>query len=185
MHSGINSASAWGTWKTSRFIYTNDGPQLCRPPSPQTMDVMPSDNGRSATVLDDYNQCMFVRYFTMHRRRLWVPKIIKAGAGPHNLGSRDRDNEGSPPGRQRDSDSNSDRGSSALDSGGENCSSASNIDSGSGSLIHNPTIVRYLLPFAPTPAHLAVPSQRDRDDFDVVADYIFQVSGKQQCQTRL
>ena len=156
---GSAPASPWGTWKSSRFIYTNHGPQLCRPPSSTpTTNTTSSDDGHPETVPDDYNQCTFVRYFTMRYRRLWVPKIIKAGAGPHDLGSGDRENEGSPPGIEDNSDSSSDRVSSLLSCDGDDGGLASSVDSGSDIVVHNPTIVCYLSCLLPILVCLTRPS---------------------------
>jgi hypothetical protein len=37
-----------------------------------------------SAVPDGSNQCVFIRYYTL-RRRMFVPMVIKAGAGPHQL----------------------------------------------------------------------------------------------------
>lgn len=139
--SAPDPALVWGTWKTSKFVYTNHGPQLCSPPSSQTADLTPSDTGNAA---DEYNQCVFVRYFTMRSRRLWVPKL-KAAAGPHDLGSGDRNSQGSLQGPRYDSDeSGSEIASSLLESGGEDSGSATSADSGSDIVVHVPSDVRHL-----------------------------------------
>lgn len=57
----------------------------------------------------EYNQCVFVRYYTRRMKALVFPTVIKAGAGPHDLGSGGRDDEGLPEVViQYDSDSGSD-----------------------------------------------------------------------------
>jgi hypothetical protein len=88
--------SVWGTWRTTGSVYKNCGPDLSRPPSPtQTVDPTSSGTGHAETVPDEYNQCVFIRYYTV-RKRLGIPRVIKAAAGPHDLGPGGRDNEESP-----------------------------------------------------------------------------------------
>lgn len=80
------SASIWGTWRTSGLAHTNYGPQQCAPPSfAQASDrsLQPSTAG---PISDDYNQCVFVRYYTMRTRLGLFPRVMKGGAGPHDLG---------------------------------------------------------------------------------------------------
>ena len=152
--SGVASASAWGTWKTSKPIHENRGPQLCCPPSTQTTDLTSSNDNHTETDSDQYNQCVFVRYFSMITRKLRVPKVIKAAAGPHDLGTGGHDGEGSPLQAQDDSGSGSDVSSSSL--GGDwdsSMGSVTSVDSESDNdtVIHNPTAVGYLSfpPFRP------------------------------------
>ena len=135
---------AWGTWQVAGMAYTNCGPQPCRPPT-QSTDLTSSDTSHPETVPDEYNQCVFVRYYTM-RRRLGIPRVIKAAAGPHDLGPGGRDNEESPLEVQCDSDSSSDVVSSPFyDCEDDDRSSMSSIDSESDIVIHNTTPVRSLL----------------------------------------
>ena len=83
------SASIWGTWRTKGLAHTNYGPQQCvPPPSGQAIDS-PSQSTRVGTVSDDYNQCVFVRYYTMRKRMGLYPTVMRAAAGPHDLGSGD------------------------------------------------------------------------------------------------
>ena len=50
-------ASAWGAWQTTGGVYTNCGPQPCRPPSPtQATDSAFSGNGHPESVSTEYNQ---------------------------------------------------------------------------------------------------------------------------------
>ena len=46
-------------------------------------------------IPDECDQCVFIRYYTI-RRRVFIPIVIKAGAGPHQLPkeSPGRDNTG-------------------------------------------------------------------------------------------
>ena len=81
------SASAWGTWNTQGLVHTNCGPQLCSPPSSlDSLDLSPSDAIQVDVTPNEYNQCVFIRYYTVRRRALMFPRVIKAAAGPHDLG---------------------------------------------------------------------------------------------------
>ena len=82
------SASAWGTWNTQGLVHTNCGPQLCSTPSsPDALDLSPPDSNQVDVTPNEYNQCVFIRYYTMRKRALMFPKVIRAAAGPHDLGS--------------------------------------------------------------------------------------------------
>jgi hypothetical protein len=134
--------SPWGTWRKPGVVYANCGPQLCRPPPPaQMVDSASSSNGHTETVSDEYNQCVFIRYYTV-RKRLGIPRVIKAAAGPHDLGSGDRDDGESPLDVQCNSDSGSDAVSSLFDDDGdEDKSSDTSIESESDIVVHNTTPV--------------------------------------------
>ena len=144
---GDPSASAWGTWHTTGFIHTNCGPQLRFSfSSTQNMGSTASGNNSTEPVSDEYNQCVFIRYYTM-RKRLGIPKVIKAGAGPHDLGPGGREDEESPEVEsQSASDSGLDIASSLCDDdGGSDRSSVTSIESESDVVIHTTPAVRYLL----------------------------------------
>ena len=129
--------SVWGTWRTSGSVHTNCGPYLSHPPSTS------SGTGLAEAAPDEDNQCVFVRHYTV-RKRLGIPKVIKAAAGPHDLGPGARDNEGRPMIfiKECDSDSNSDDVSSLFDDGdyGDR-SSVTSTESESDLVIHNTTPV--------------------------------------------
>ena len=134
---GSASASAWGIWRTEGLVHTNCGPQLCCPPSStQTTDPAPSGDGDTETVPDEYNQCVFVRYYTMRKRALVFPTVIRAAAGPHDLGPGDRNNEEL---LEVETQSDSDMGSDTF------CVPATSINSESDAIIHNTASVRSLL----------------------------------------
>jgi len=76
--SAPGAGSHWGTWRTTGLVHTNCGPQPRHPPSPaQTVDLTPSGTGHTETFSDEYNQCVFVRYYTVHKR-LGIPRLVKA-----------------------------------------------------------------------------------------------------------
>ena len=144
--SGTASASGWGTWKTTRPIYENHGPQLCHPLSTQSTSLASPSDRHAETPSDEYNQCVFIRYFRMPARKLWVSKM-EAAAGPHNISTGGQDGEGSPLQAQYDSGSGSEISSSPFDGGRDSdMGSVTSIDSESDIVTHNPTTVRYLPP---------------------------------------
>ena len=138
------SASVWGTWRTEGLVHTNCGPQLCCPPSLiQAADLTPSGNSDTGIVPDEYNQCVFVRYYTMRKRALMFPTVIRAAAGPHDLGPGGRDDEELTAEVQSDSDSGSDTSSSLLDDDeDDDMSSVTSVDSESDIVVHNTISVR-------------------------------------------
>ena len=127
----------WGTWRTSGSVHTNCGPYLPHPPSTS------SGAGSVEAAPDEDNQCVFVRYYTV-RKRLGIPRVIKAAAGPHDLGPGARDNESNPFLNECDSDSNSDSASNLFDDGdyGDR-SSVTSTESESDLVIHNTIPVRF------------------------------------------
>ena len=170
------SASAWGIWRTEGLVHTNCGPQLCCPPSPsQTANLISSGSSHTETILDGYNQCVFVRYYTMRKRPLLVPRVIKAGAGPHYLDPGGRDGGRLPLEAQASLESNSNAESSLPDDdGNDDRSSITDIDS-PDEVTHNTTAVLSCHTF-PLPLILTDHSQSEMDDFDAIADYVFRVS---------
>ena len=84
------SASLWGRWRTRYTPHTNYGPQECTPPE-QVMDIPPLQPTEGGTTSGSFNQCVFIRYYTMRSRGPLrpFPKVIRAGAGPHDLGPGD------------------------------------------------------------------------------------------------
>ena len=141
--SAAGVGSVWGTWRATGSVHTNCGPHLCYSPSPtQTTDPMSSGNTDTEAVSGEDNQCVFVRYYTV-RKRLGIPRVIKAAAGPRDLGSGGRDNGESLPEIQWDSDPGSDFASSLFDGVDDDSSSATSIDSESDIVTHNTTSVCY------------------------------------------
>ena len=110
----VASTSVWGTWHTAGFVFTNCGSQLGCPPSPtQTVDSTSSGDDNTEPGSDWFDQCVFVRYYTV-RKRLGIPRIIKAGAGPHDPGTGSCEDGESPKAEAR-SPSDQDQGPSTLD----------------------------------------------------------------------
>ena len=108
---GSAFGSVWGTWRTEGVVHTNCGPQTCKTPSPLgTLDQISVSTAQTDTTPNHFNQCVFIRYYTMRKRALRFPKLIKAGAGPHDLGSGNNSDELLPE-LTVQSSSNSDTGS--------------------------------------------------------------------------
>ncbi|KAF8521310.1 hypothetical protein JB92DRAFT_1817718 [Gautieria morchelliformis] len=83
---GVGSATtaAWGTWDSSISVSRNFGPQPRDPPGDLqllTYNTHPMDS------FPKYNQCVFLRGYRIKRRARIVPRVIRAAAGPHDLGS--------------------------------------------------------------------------------------------------
>jgi hypothetical protein len=74
------SVSAFFQVESSGSPHTKRGPQQCTPP------VTSSEPTGTGPVSEDYNQCVFLRYYTMRRWMGLFPTVIQAAAGPHDLG---------------------------------------------------------------------------------------------------
>jgi len=173
---GSASTSVWGTWNTRGLVHTNCGPKNFRPPSPDIPDLSPPDANQAGATPKGYNQCVFIRYYTMRRRALMFPKVIKAGAGPHDCGSADNHDEALP-GLVRsytDSGAGSDRsGDLMTDYPTPVTGYKPELE-----LSHNVSSVCWPLFLRPLPSLPVLTAfvQEEEDTFDVVAEYIFQVS---------
>ena len=126
------SASIWGTWRTRGLAHTNYGPQQCVPPSlVQTADL-PSQSTTVGAISDDYNQCVFVRYYTMRMRMGFIPRVMRAASGPHDLGSGQNHDNTFPeltawPGRVPDAEDDSTSGHETHNSTSGNSGSVLNV----------------------------------------------------------
>ena len=89
-------ASLWGTWRTSCSPHTNYGPQECTLPPPGRTVDFPSQLVGTRSIPNEFDQCVFIRYYTMRPRKWFFPKVIRAGAGPHDLGSGDNRGDAFP-----------------------------------------------------------------------------------------
>ena len=80
------SAALWGTWRTRHSPHTNYGPQESFPPPPeQTIDFSSLQLAEMSRIPSGFNQCIFIRYYTMRVKLRPSPKAIRAGAGPYDL----------------------------------------------------------------------------------------------------
>ena len=73
-----SSASIQWKWSKELTPYRKHGPQ----------DRIPPDSPSQRSPIET-KPCVFIRYFTMNNNPIF-PTVIKAGAGPHNLGSGER-----------------------------------------------------------------------------------------------
>ena len=93
------SASLWDTRRIRCSPHTNKGPQRGAPlPSFRTIGFPSSQSVKAGSIPREFNQCVFVRYYTMRsRKRLpMFPKKMKAAAGPHDLGPGDNSGDTFP-----------------------------------------------------------------------------------------
>ena len=82
---GSAAATAWGMWHTACSPHYKHGPQECSPPSRE--DLLTLQSGAAESLTTEFNQCVFIRYYTMHFKLWFLREAIRAGAGPHDLGS--------------------------------------------------------------------------------------------------
>ena len=90
---GSASVSLWGSWQTTGLVHTNCGPH---PPwESSNLSESSAPEPPEPETQEEYTQCVFIRYYTI-RKRLWIPIVLKAGVGPHQLpeGDHDDDNSG-------------------------------------------------------------------------------------------
>ena len=138
----VGCTSDWGTWSTKGLIHMTCGPLLC---SPLSSTQAPNKE----TTPAGYDQCVFIRYFTMRKKAMMFPVVMKAATGPHDLGS-DRHNDKEPPKVKARSDLSSELDMPGMwyeDRDNDETSIASDHD-----VIHNEDHVRY---------SMRVPSQSD------------------------
>ncbi|KAF9779015.1 hypothetical protein BJ322DRAFT_469667 [Thelephora terrestris] len=89
-----NLPGTWGSWRiVGSPVHTNCGPQWShrRPPAPNVQNMGGSLTSASSPP-EDYSECVFIRYITF-RRRFLIPRLFKAGAGPHRLPKEDSEDD--------------------------------------------------------------------------------------------
>ena len=154
-------ASLWGSWSTPELVHKNCGPDHLRIQGKSSSDQSPTPG---STIPAEDNQCVFIRYFTM-RRRFLIPTVIKAGAGPHLFPrwrpGGDDAGEGVPLDLPKGESTEFDHLETGLP-----------VDA-SDEVIRNIPLVG--LECYPYPLQLMNWTKDDRDYFDVVAEFIFQV----------
>ena len=116
------SVSVWGSWNTQGLVHSNCGPHYLptqenqRPSEQNLIEQRPSEQSPSqqspsqqslsqqnpnegpasrSQIPDGYDQCVFISYYKYHKPLGLVPRVVKAGAGPHQLPPRDPRNDGS------------------------------------------------------------------------------------------
>jgi len=169
------SASVWGTWHTSGSTHTNHGPQQCTPTSVAQVAHTSSGPADARTASEDSDQCVFIRYYTMRKRMGIYPTVIRAAAGPDDLGSGNNLNDTFPELVARQ-DPTSDHEDDS--EGGDEEWDPDAVDSGSDQdiqvVVHNVPHVRYPSWLLASVLNLAL-QDGEYDEFDIVADYVFQV----------
>jgi hypothetical protein len=165
---GSAPLSVWGSWKAQGLIHTSCGP---------------------SKIPEEYNQCVFVRYYAMRERDIMLMKLRNAlssataitksarrpGAGPHEL----------PDGNTRSG------GTEEVPDGNTRSGGTQEVEVEVGSPDSNEELVEvgcaesnpnltHNIPLVSPLHHLYLPlltrsAQDDRNDFDVVAEFIFQV----------
>jgi len=172
---GSASASIWGTWRTRGLAHTNYGPQQCVPPSLAQAVDSSSQSTTVGAISDDHNQCVFVRYYTMRMRMGFIPRVMRAASGPHDLGS----------GQNRDStlpeltawpDGPPEVGHDAIS--GHVMQHSASRDGGSermNAVVRNTPNVRYSS-WSSVSALISCIQEEDYDSFDAIAEYIFQAT---------
>ncbi|KAF9647850.1 hypothetical protein BDM02DRAFT_2478209 [Thelephora ganbajun] len=150
------SASFRGTWHTKCLPRTNHGPQQCSPPHEQP--IPPSQSGGTGSATNEFNQCVFVRYYTICSRKRWAifsqTVLMRAGAGPHDLGSGDNGGDVYPELTVK-------HGAEPTTSSDEDLSSDDAVDDGTDS---EPDIVVRNTPY-----------EEEHNSWYAIADYVFQV----------
>jgi hypothetical protein len=137
---GSASASFWTAQSTIRTPHTNHGPQECNPPPPGGILLL--ESGTAECPYTEFNQCVFIRYYTM---RFGV-FVIRAGAGPHDLGSGENEGDTFPEltARVGAEPATSDDEASEGQSG----STVDDVDSELDMVVHNAPFVRpFVSPF--------------------------------------
>ena len=161
------SASVWGSWHTQGLVHTNCGPD----PFPTRRRRNPDQASALETEIpDEYNQCVFIRYYTI-RKRVFIPMIIKAGAGPHQLPKGDDGDDGSAWERLQISPIDHPMEIGYVQETGSPRDTSDEV-------IHNvPTVGPKCYPHLPP---LMNWTKNDRDSFDVIAEFIFRVRSPSQ-----
>ena len=83
------SASMWGTWRANCTPHIQEGPQGYGPLSPERAEELASLQLPGGGIPEEFDQCVFIRYYTIRWKMGLFPKVSRAGAGPHDLGSGD------------------------------------------------------------------------------------------------
>ena len=171
---GSASLSAWGSWHTQGLVHTNCGPtdgctgqkKKKRKNRGHTQRIQDTDEPSvpESVIPGGHNQCVFIRYYTIRKRR-FIPVLLKAGAGPHQL----------PRGNPDEDDAEA----AAM------MVKISDFDAEFDYLAEANTDVTHNVPLVSPEDDPLVPllmgfTQDDRDGFDIVAEFIFQVRASSQ-----
>lgn len=152
---GSASLSVWGSWHTPGLVHTNCGPTQGHPRRNQGTD---ESSVSESVIPEDHDQCVFIRYYTI-RKKLFIPLLLKAAAGPHKIPKENTEKDYAEVKVETFYDDDDFAESIHLED-------VPNV-------IHNVPLVspRYL----PHLQSLMKLTKDDRDGFDIVAGFIFQV----------
>ena len=160
------SVSVWGSWRTQGLVHTNCGPHPSRIRRNRSLT---ESSSLESEIPDEYNHCVFVRYYTI-RRWGFIPRVLKAGAGPHQLPEESPGDD--TVGEVAVAISDDDDDSTGVD-----------YPENSPSVTHNvPLVGPERRPRVPLLTSL---TKDDRDGFDVVAEFILQVRTSSQAPLAL
>lgn len=168
------STPPWGTWHTRCSPHTNEGPLEHNLLPPERAAEPPPQSVEAGNIPREFNQCVFLRYYTMRPRGSFAifSEVIWAGTGPHDF--RPGDNRGGAfPELAVQSEAeplaNDDEGP------GGQWDLVEEDDDGFELEItgHNtPHVQSFSCPFS---GILTLFKDEERDSWDIVADYVFQV----------
>jgi len=157
------STSLWGSWGTQGLVHTNCGPDQTLTRGNRSLT---ESSTLESAIPDECNQCVFLRYYTI-RKWGFIPKLIKAGAGPHELPKEGPGDDTAEEVAIEMSDSDDD--------------STVEVDYSSAS---------QNVPLVGSECHMYPPSlmnltKDDRDSFDTVAEFILEVRTSSQASPSL
>ena len=123
------SASITVTRHTECSPHFKCGPQPWGlPPTQRAIEFPSSQCADPRAIPSEFDQCVFIRYYTARLRKWMPPKVLRGGAGPHDLGPGDNrggafpeliaqsDPDGPTTSRDEDLGSQSDPGTDDADS---------------------------------------------------------------------
>ena len=90
---GSTFASFEGTWRANLTPYTNHGPHQ------RAIHTSPSHSEDAGSLANEYDQCVFIRYYTMRTRGWWMvfrKKLVQVDTGLRGPGSGDNRGDTSP-----------------------------------------------------------------------------------------
>ena len=91
------SASITVTRHTECSPHLKCGPQPWGLPTTRlAIDFPSSQSPDPRAIPSEFDQCVFIRYYTARLRKWMPPKVLRAGAGPHDLGSGDNGGDAFP-----------------------------------------------------------------------------------------
>ena len=166
---GPVSSSIQGTWRASHPPHTKSGPRERLPPHERATG--PSSQPAEESAKNEFNQCVFIRYYTMRWKIYFFPEVLRAGAGPCDLGSGDNRGDAFPELTVRTNAESTT--SDSEDPGRQQYPTRDDTGSEPDIVVHNTPHVWFLqCPFIPADP---CPQDKEYDDWDAIANHVFQV----------